>query len=136
MITDPEILAGLVCPYCGQETEHVSDTEIYKQSYGGMMYLCRDCDAYVGCHKPRPTEALGRVANKELREAKIQAHAYFDNLWERKMAQGLNKYHARNKAYKWLAGEMGIDRKFCHIGMFDVAECMECVRICRPYYKQ
>lgn len=129
-----DILKGLVCPYCNNKTEHVPDTEVYNQSYGGMIYLCRNCDAYVGCHKTRPTEALGRLANSELRAAKIQAHYYLDNLWQRKT--GITKGHARGKAYKWLRGEMGLTSELCHIGMFDVEQCKQVVEICKPYFRK
>lgn len=129
------MLQGLICPYCNRKTEHVPDTEIYNQSYGGMIYLCRECDAYVGCHKTRPLEALGRLANKELRQAKIEAHHYLDNLWQRRIDKDCTKGHARGKAYKWLREQMGISKDICHIGMFDVAECNRVIELCKPYFK-
>lgn len=45
-----EIITGKVCPYCGKPTEYVDSSVIYGRSYG-MIYLCRDCRAYVGVHK-------------------------------------------------------------------------------------
>lgn len=128
-------MTGRMCPYCFKPSVHVPDTEIYPRSYGGYIYLCRDCDAYVGTHKDRPHEALGRLANKELREAKIKAHAAFDNLWNRKIAKGFKKGHARAKAYKWLSKEMNIEPEYTHIGCFDVKQCMRVVELCEPYYK-
>lgn len=85
------------------------------------------------CFKTRPTESLGRLANKELRQAKIQAHHYLDNLWQRKT--GISKGHARGKAYKWLREQMKLEYKDCHIGMFDVEQCNKVVEICKPFYK-
>ena len=67
-----EIIAGKICPYCGKPTEYVDSSIIYGRSYG-MIYLCRDCRAYVGVHKGTD-QALGRLANAELREAKKEAH--------------------------------------------------------------
>lgn len=90
------IISGRICPYCNKPSIHVSDSEIYSISFGGFAYLCRECNAYVGCHKDRPYEALGRLANKELREAKINAHASFDNLWNRKIAKGFKKAHCKS----------------------------------------
>lgn len=130
------IMSGRECPYCGKDTEWVSDTEIYSRSYGGMIYLCRDCDAYVGVHKNEQDKSLGRLANKELREAKIQAHASFDDLWKRKIAKGFSKGKARASAYKWLSKEMGTEPEFTHIGMFDVEQCNKVVELCKPYKKQ
>lgn len=135
MITDPLILSGKVCPYCQKTTEHVEDIEIYCRSFGGMCYWCRSCRAYVGCHKSRPDEALGRLANAELRAAKVLAHQYFDNLWQRRIDSETTKGHARGKAYKWLREQMQIEKQYCHIGMFDIAECNRVVEICKPYYK-
>lgn len=127
------IITGLLCPYCKSETEHVTDTEVYSgNGYGGMIYLCRPCGAYVGCHTNNPNLAKGRLANKGLRDAKIEAHHYFDNLWKRKKGHA-NKN--RIAAYKWLAGEMKVIPEHCHIGMFDIDECNRVVEICKPYYQ-
>lgn len=77
MITD-EVLLGKVCPYCGRPTDLVDSEIIYGRSYG-MIYLCRPCDAYVGINKVTGL-SLGRLANKELREAKKEAHYWFDQI--------------------------------------------------------
>jgi len=125
---------GKICPYCGDETLLVEDEEIYNQSYGGMAFVCWPCGAWVGCHKGTD-KALGRLANKELRAAKILAHDYFDKLWRRKQKEIKNKHIARSKAYKWLAKEMDIDKKHTHIGMFNVEQCEKVVLLCKPYIK-
>ena len=130
-----EILSGKVCPYCGKKTEYVDSSVIYGRSYG-MIYLCRDCMAYVGVHKGTD-QALGRLANAELREAKKEAHYYFDQIAKTSL---INKiWHEyipgisnRNKAYLWLSKKMGIPREMCHIGIFDVEECKRVVEICKP----
>jgi len=114
MITDKLILEGKKCPYCGKEPEYVDSTVIYGRSYG-MIYLCRPCDAYVGVHDGS-SKAKGRLANKELRKVKIEAHKYFDMIWK----QGHLK---RTDAYKWLSTRLGIPSEHTHIGMFDVETC-------------
>lgn len=130
------IRTGNLCPYCFGNTEHVPDSMVYSQGgFGGFVYWCRPCGAYVGCHTYRPKEAKGRLANAELRERKKEAHFYFDRLWQRKIATGASKQEARAKAYKWLAGEMRIDASDCHIGMMNVAQCIMVVQICKPYFK-
>jgi hypothetical protein len=131
--TNPEILTGKVCPYCARPTTHCNDAVIYGKTFGGMMYVCLACDAYVGCHKPQPAVAMGRLANAELRGAKREAHHCFDMLWRRKIEQGFSKSKARKLAYRWLSEETGIPVKFCHIGMFDVAECNKVIEVCKPY---
>ena len=89
------------------------------------FYQCAPCDAYVGCH-PGTTNPLGRLANAELRAAKMAAHAAFDPLWK----SGAKK---RGSAYAWLADALRIDKKQCHIGMFDVADCRRVVEVCKGH---
>lgn len=125
---------GKTCPYCNKPTEYVDSEVIYGRSYG-MVYRCEPCDAWVGVHKPNPTQALGRLANSELRELKKQAHAVFDPLWNKKMTQGLKKNEARNLAYKWLSEKMGVEYDKTHIGMFDPDQCKQVIEICKPYLK-
>lgn len=138
MNTNPNILNGKVCPYCGCNSEYISDVELYGRIYGnGMFYVCKPCDAWVGTHKPRPTEALGRLANKELRNAKIQAHFYFDQLWKRKIERiNCSKSKARKLAYKWLSEQTGIEYKYCHIGFMDVEECKQVTEACKPFFRK
>ena len=112
----------VLCPYCGRQAEYVDSKAVYGRSYG-MIYLCEDCDAYVGVHKGTD-KPLGRLADKELRYWKKAAHKAFDPLWKtRKMR--------RNQAYKWLAEQMGLPPKETHIGMFDVAKCKKVVKVCK-----
>lgn len=140
------ILYGKICPYCKRKPEYVDSEEIYGRSYG-MIYLCRRCDAYVGVHKGTSV-ALGRLANKELREAKKKAHNYFDGLWKAKTQIGIMenpqrsdrleiwKNKCRSDAYQWLSKELNIEPKFTHIGMFDLDQCEKVVNICLPHYNK
>ncbi len=108
---------------------------MYGESHG-MIYLCRPCNAYVGVHKGTD-KALGRLANAELRHWKKKAHRYFDILWRAKwISEGCSKREARTSGYKWLSQELDIPLDRCHIGMMDVAECIEVVRICSKYVKK
>ena len=72
------------CPYCNNPAEWVSNAEVYGRPYGKswMMYLCRPCDARVGCHQNSQTP-LGTMANKELRGWRIKAHDAIDPMKER-----------------------------------------------------
>lgn len=116
-----QIIQGKMCPYCKIPTEHVSDTEVYKNGgYGGMIYLCRKCLAYCGCHKSRPTESLGRLANKELREAKIEAHKYFDMIWQ-------EKHISRGELYGYLSEWLNLPPEYTHMGMFGLKTLKEVV---------
>lgn len=115
-------MKDVICDYCGRKAELVDSKVIYGTSYG-MMYLCRHCNAYVGCHKgtDRP---LGRLADAELRYWKKAAHAVFDPLWRQGRFRG-----QRKAAYEWLAEQMGLPVEQTHIGMFDIAQCKQAIKI-------
>jgi hypothetical protein len=122
------VLYGRVCPYCGEPTQHCDSVAVYGRSYG-MMYRCVPCGAWVGCHKGSPRNALGRLADKDLRVWKRLAHARFDALWKLKPG-------SRPDAYRWLAGEMGLPEDRTHIGMFNVAQCKRVVEICDKLHRR
>lgn len=117
--TDP-ILSGKQCPYCNGKSELVDSSVIYGKSYG-MIYLCKPCNAYCGVHKGT-TIALGRLANKKLRELKKQAHLYFDMTWD-----GKTGVMARTEAYGWLSALLGISKDETHIGMFTEKQCEDTI---------
>lgn len=131
----------ITCPYCNSIATLENSIKVYKKDYG-LMYICGnypDCDAYVGVHK-NTTKPLGRLSNKELRKWKNKAHAVFDPLWQRKLekrrkerGEKYKKVWARGSGYKWLALQLGIEMKDCHIGMFDIELCKKTVEICTPY---
>lgn len=133
------LLTGQICPYCKGGTEYIDSSYVYGRSYG-MIYICKPCDAYVGTHKGS-NKALGRLANKELREAKKRAHYYFDqiaktNLINKIWPKWIPDISNRNKAYKWLSMQLDIEEDFCHIGMMDVAQCTKVVEVCMPFLQQ
>ena len=115
-----------VCPYCGKPSALVGGDTVYPHRPDlneKNFYLCYPCNARVGCH-PGTTKPLGRLANAELRVAKIAAHAAFDPMWR----DGSRK---RKAAYKWLAEQLGVDVNACHIGEFDVETCRRVVEACK-----
>ncbi len=85
----------------------------------GDTYLCKPCDAYVGCHK-ESTKALGRLANKELRFWKKEAHKYFDIIWK-------EKHLTRKESYQHLSNHLKLPIYYTHIGMFSVDTCKKVV---------
>jgi hypothetical protein len=101
----------------------VDSAVIYHGRSYGMAWTCPACeDVYVGCHKGT-RKPLGRLANAELRRAKIAAHDAFDRLWR-------NQEHivSRNDAYRWLTKAIGATSQV-HIGELDVADCYRVVRL-------
>lgn len=114
-----------ICPYCGKESELVTGRVIYPHRsdlYHLWFYRCAPCDAYEGCH-PGSKRPLGRLANRELRQARMAAHRAFDPIWK-------SKEMNRSQAYAWLASRLGIEIEDCHIGMFDVSKCEQVVVVC------
>lgn len=125
---------SVTCDYCGNTAKMVRGDFIYPYRSDLKHLKFYYCDnghepAYVGCHKPNRRrgydgyEPLGRLANKELRAAKVNAHFYFDSLWKN------GKFKSREKAYHWLADQLHLNRKQCHIGMFDVDMCQRVVDV-------
>lgn len=125
------------CPYCGNAAKFVTGEAIYphrKDLFYKRFYECKPCDAYVGCHDAVDSDgknglgdgtiALGRLANKELRQAKMAVHAVFDPLWK-------NGSMARKHAYNLLATKLKIKKEDCHVGMFDVETCRKVIEICK-----
>ena|SRR6185436_16243445 len=108
----------MICPYCLNESEWVENKEVYGKNYGRsvMIYLCRRCDAYVGCHN-NTRKALGTMANRELRDWRKKAHAIFDPLWK-------DGKMNRDKAYGKLRKQFGYD---VHIGESDIETCKKIV---------
>lgn len=109
-----------VCNLCGGEVKLIPNSQIYNgRSYGsGFCYLCTECGAYVGTHRKRPFEAMGILADKDMRQMKMKCHEIFDQKWKDKK----HKHHARNLAYTRLAKKMGIDVDDCHFGYMDMEQ--------------
>ena len=108
----------VICPYCNEPAEWVENKEVYGKNYGKsyMIYFCRPCNAYVGCHQ-NTRQPLGSLANRELREWRKKAHAAFDPLWKTgKMT--------RKKAYRWLYDKTG---KWIHMGDSTIEDCKKVI---------
>jgi len=115
---------GSKCPYCDGSTEYIDSKVIYGKSYG-MIYLCRPCMAYCGVHKGTNI-SLGRLANASLREAKKEAHKYFNMIY-------LGGHLTRPEAYAWLCEMLAIPKDETHIGMFDEKLCKDTVYFSKQF---
>lgn len=116
------------CPYCKGPADLARGAMIYPNRAdlaNNLFYRCLPCQAWVGCHKGT-TRALGRLANAELRQAKIRAHLMFDVLWK-------SGQMTRQEAYNLLGRRLGLPKHACHIGMFDVDLCEQVIEICRKH---
>jgi len=116
-------MSDIRCPYCGDHAEFSETSEsIYHGRDYGPVWICALCQAWCGCHKgtDRP---LGRLANAELRTARIAAHAAFDPHWK-------TFGFSRMTAYQYLSDALEIDVDECHIGLFDAGMCRRVVAVC------
>lgn len=104
----------LECPDCGAAM-HLKDTK------AGRFYSCSrypKCRATHGCHIDG--SPMGIPADVETRQARMEAHRWFDTLWKSGSV-------TRGKAYRMLQNFMRMDRDECHIGRFSKAQCEQVV---------
>lgn len=127
-----------ICPYCQTRARYVgfADKRLYPYHIDyGPVWICPTDKAYVGSH-PNGLP-LGRLADKALRDAKIEAHRAFDRLWKDwdvaypDLYIGSSKIRKKMKgrAYTWLAQQMGMTVEDCHIGHMDIEQCHRVVDI-------
>ena len=119
---------NILCDYCGRPAEKATGKDIYPRRpdlYHLRFYRCKPCGAHVGCHA-NSEKPLGRLANAELRQAKMKAHAAFDPLWR-------SREMSRRGAYRWLSKVLGVEAQHCHIGMFDLIQCQRVVDAVADY---
>lgn len=137
--TLPGCRTDLTCPDCGSTMQ-------LRPSRYGHFYGCTGYPECRGTHGAHPDGSpLGTPADRETKHARIEAHGAFDRLWKwapdyyeidendkegRERAVKRIQRAARNRAYAWLAHEMGIDRDACHIGSFDRATYARVQALC------
>jgi len=116
----------ILCPYCGKEALWVSNEKVYGKRYGKsyMCYYCPTDEAYVGCHN-NTRKPLGTMANKELRDWRIKAHAKIDPLW-RTGSDKTNRNYRRKKLYQRLKELFGHE---VHVGESDIEMCKKIIEI-------
>lgn len=114
----------VICDYCGKPARLVDSAIVYEGRSYGLIWYCKGCHAWVGCHRGT-NEPMGRLADAELRKQKRIAHAMFDPLWRGK------EKRTRRAAYEWLAEQMGLPLNQTHIGMMNIDQCKEVIRICK-----
>lgn len=125
-------MANPACPYCEKPSELVTGREVYAtlpHLHDKKIYRCLPCGAWVGCH-PGTDVPLGRLANAQLRRARVKAHDAFDPLWRKKRAWDEPPFRSRSEAYAWLGSRLGLKKADCHIGMFDLDTCKRVIEVC------
>lgn len=111
----------MICQYCQKLAEHVTGEAVYpyrRDLYDKEFWLCRPCNAYVGCHADgRP---LGELADRKTRYWRSKAHAAFDPIW-------MHGSMPRKQAYSMLSRALCIPSEKTHIGMFDQELCKKTI---------
>lgn len=114
-------MTTLTCGDCGAAM-------VLKRSKHGLFYSCSrylDCRGTHGAHADgRP---LGVPADAVTRQARIEAHAIFDEWWRTNRVP-------RDSAYRHLSCALGIPE--AHIGSMSADECQAVMRIVAQWRRQ
>lgn len=97
----------IYCCTCNKKVEaRLTDgREVYphrEDLYSLPFWKCDTCKNYVGCHHKtdNPTNPLGNIPTKELKNARQHIHKILDPLWR-------SGRYKRNQIYKILSDKMG-----------------------------
>lgn len=109
-----------VCHICGGKVIYTSNAKIYGKEYGnGKCYLCTKCGAYVGTCKFKPTEAVGLLADDQMRTLQKRCLIAFSLFWKNQKE--------KDKMQEKLAKELNISVAECNFG------CMNLKTLTRAY---
>ena len=123
----------MICPYCNKEAEWVENKEVYGNNLGKsfMIWLCRKCDAYVGCHT-NSKKPLGTMADYETRLWRRRTHVVFDPLWTNTFKKNSMKKLNREAVYNRISNHFGFS---VHIGESDKEMCKKIIAWCESQSK-
>lgn len=96
-------------------------TELLSGAYGRYVE-CASCGARAKATRDGTPD--GELADADTRNARIDAHYYFDRLWKVGPL-------TRLESYEWLARELSLQQQDCHIRLFDVATCLEVIALAK-----
>ena len=91
---------------------------IHTKDRAAKLYVCSRypaCDAYVQAHKATGLP-MGTLANKELRQKRMQAHRTFNQLWEKGFMRKQDAYAAD-----------------AHIANFSEYRCDQVISLCKEF---
>lgn len=117
------------CPYCKNKATLTSGKKLFPHLpdlKSKMFYVCEPCNARVGCHE-RTLLPFGSLAKPELRKLRTEAHKAFDLIWKSGAMD-------RKEAYQWLSEQLKTHLYDTHIGMFDKAQCLTCIKVSKEYF--
>lgn len=128
------------CVECQSWNVHMTTgAEIYphRPDLHDLQYWRCECGAYIGCRKGSDYSPNGRPAHGPTRKAREAAMALLEPIWIAAAARdSIHTLHARQRAYRWLAGELGVDEADGDINMMNQAQALRAAEICRPFVKK
>ena len=92
------------------------------QTKYGIRYHC----PVGGCTVVLWDGSTSTPADYQTRQARIEAHSWFDRLWQ-------SGSYTRKGAYKALSKYLRIPTRKTHIGHFNVEQCQRTVDFCRAH---
>lgn len=134
------------CPICFQPMVlRESKKFTYPDGKPRMFWGCSTfpkCNATHGAHPDG--QPLGKPADELTKAERIVAHAAFDTLWKdawKLSCYGESDFNdpdvqktieraARRRAYHWLREQMNLSKDECHIGNFDIEQCIKATSLC------
>lgn len=105
-----------------------------RKSRFGLFWGCTkfpECTVTHGAHPDG--KPLGRPGTKEEKLARIEAHAVFDQLWQKSAFAKRKPRMKRTEAYVWLQKAMGLSKEAAHIGMFNVEQCKQLIELVNKF---
>ena len=111
-----------VCNICGGKVKFNKCSK--EKSRSGFVYYCTNCYAWVGTSPKNPDEALGELANKEIRGMRVELHRWFDKLWK--------NHEERAKYYDKLAAALG--KSECHFSQMTMEELKKAEEIVKKWW--
>jgi hypothetical protein len=124
------------CPYCGAEARVRPASAVYGENTKAenadkYLYVCNrypKCDSYVAAHK-KTMLPMGSLANKELRQKRMQAHRAIDRIWK-------SGIMSTPRTYQWLQAKFGLNEEQMHIAKFSEYMCDQVITACDEVYNR
>lgn len=110
-----------ICRYCGGKIIKSTTRALYPKG-NEPIYLCVNCNAYVGCYPDG--SPMGKVANTVLR---LKRSGDPQDIRPILAGAGVDA----KRAYRWLAQNLHLKEHEAHIGMMEMDECEQVIRLCR-----
>ena len=114
----PKRQNDLKCGDCGARMQLISAPKYKRPFYGCARFP--ECRGTMGARKDG--SPLGRPIDREGREARMRAHAAFDQIWK-------DKVRTRGECYQWMQKVMGIPESEAHIAMLTKAQCERLIEL-------